>query len=245
MCNMTVECMLMQTPSCETMRQMTINGKVLHVLSMAFVFAISAMAAHAQSSQQRELAQLDRTFVCPESLPSDEARQDAVKLFLEQYAVIHPETTVAQFTHYRISLLEKHHCSVTLAAMGLSDSTATPAAATTAAWKQAGRVGMGDGVVTTIFADLHSMVGAGPGRMRTWIKYQNSKSSRGIKETLVYEQIDCVHRVHAEISLFSYAAGGHIVKSEKGNAESEDPIIPDSLLAGILPFTCAAGSLAP
>jgi hypothetical protein len=218
----------------------TMSRKSLKVLSLAFICVLSAMTARAQPSKQQQLAELDRTFVCPESLPSDAARKDAVKLFVEQYAAIHPETTIAQFTYYRISLLEKHHCSVTLAAMGLSDSPAAPK--TTAAWKQAGRIGVGDGAVMTIFVDLNSMVNVGGGQIRTWIKYENSRSIKGIKDTLAYEQIDCIHRVHGTISLFSYAAGGQIVHSEKGNAESGDPIIPDSVLAGILPFTCAAGS---
>jgi ethanolamine utilization microcompartment shell protein EutL len=55
-------------------------------------------AAHAQLAVQQTLAQIDRTFVCPESLPSDEARNDALKLFLEEVAAVQPTITVKQLT---------------------------------------------------------------------------------------------------------------------------------------------------
>lgn len=100
----------------------------------------------------------------------------------------------------------------------------------------------GNGVTITV--DIASMVGAGPGRMRTWIKYRNDKAdAQGVQESLVYEQLDCARSYHSTMSLYRYASDGHIVSSDGGSADDEEPIIPDSVLAGILPFTCAAHGL--
>jgi hypothetical protein len=63
---------------------------------------------------QQKLEQIDRTFICPESLPSDEARQDAVKLFVEQLRAIEPNLTIRNLVEYRMALLEKHGCTKTL-----------------------------------------------------------------------------------------------------------------------------------
>jgi hypothetical protein len=88
------------------------------------------------------------------------------------------------------------------------------------------------------------MVGVGPGKMRTWIKYRyNGVGPKNVKESLVYEQLDCARHYHSTISLYSYAPDGHIVLSGSGKPEDEEPIIPESMLAGILPFTCAADGL--
>jgi len=109
-------------------------------------------------------------------------------------------------------------------------------------WVQAGRVNGDDGI--TIFVDMDSMIDAGPGRIRTWIRYRNDRPDQnGILESLAYEQLDCARDFHATISLFNYSVDGHVVSSEKEEAEDEDPIIPGSILAGILPFTCAAHGL--
>lgn len=64
---------------------------------------------------QKKLNQIDRTFVCPESLPSDAAREDALRLFIAQVQAAEPNLTVQALTEYRISLLEKHQCRDTLA----------------------------------------------------------------------------------------------------------------------------------
>lgn len=63
---------------------------------------------------QQKLDQIDRTFVCPESLPSNEARTDAMKLFVEQLRAVEPNLTVRNIVEYRYSLLEKHGCVKTL-----------------------------------------------------------------------------------------------------------------------------------
>ena len=62
-----------------------------------------------------------------------------------------------------------------------------------------------------ITVDMDSMVSAGPGRMRTWVKSRyNSIGSKNVKTSLMYEQLECVHHYHSTISLYSYAPDGHI-----------------------------------
>jgi hypothetical protein len=219
--------------------------KALAALAVSIATMI-ATGAHAQLDVQKKLAQIDRTFICPEDLPTEQAKQDALNLFLEQVAVVQPQITIAEIIEYRVSLLKKHQCRQTLANIGASPSQASgpaPAAPSTPMndhWERAGRIGGANGITITV--DMDSMTSAGPGRMRTWIKYRNDKPDRkGIKETLVYEQLDCARNYHSTISLYSYAADGHIVDSSGGRAE--EPIVPESLLAGILPFTCAAHGL--
>src|SRR5665213_1589898 len=97
---------------------------------------------------------------------------------------------------------------------GMIVAIAPPASAST--WVHAGRV-VQNGNGMTITVDMDSMVSAGPGRMRTWIKFQNDRpDADGVKETLIYEQLDCARSYHATMSLYAYAADGHIVRSERG-----------------------------
>ena len=200
-------------------------------------------AAHAQSAVQRKLAQIDRTFVCPESLPSDEARNHALTLFLEELAAVQPTITVKQLTEFRVAMLRKHQCRATLANIGVASvAEAAPATRNTDHWERAGSISGPQGMVITV--DMDSMTSAGPGKMRTWIKYHyNAIGPKNVKESLVYEQLDCARNYHSTISLYSYGPNGQIVLSGRGKAEDEEPIIPESMLAGILPFTCAAHGL--
>jgi hypothetical protein len=201
--------------------------------------ALLGTGAHAQLAVQKNLAQIDRTFVCPEDLPSDEARSTAVELFLQQLASIQPSITINEIAAYRTSLLQKHQCRQTLAHI----ATPAPPSASTSHWARAGRVVNG-GSGVTITVDVASMVGAGPARMRTWIKYRNDKAdAQGVQETLAYEQLDCARSYHSTMSLYRYGSDGHIVSSDLSSGDDEEPIIPDSVLAGIVPFTCAAHGL--
>ena len=69
----------------------------------------------AQLRVQDQLAQIDRSFVCPESLPDDEARSAALTLFLKQVAAVEPHISITELVDYRVNLLRKHQCVVTLA----------------------------------------------------------------------------------------------------------------------------------
>jgi hypothetical protein len=218
---------------------------LLKIVALSLVAAMVASAARAQTAEQKMVAQIDGTFICPEALPSDEARNDALKLFLEQVAAAKPSITVAEITQFRVAMLRKHQCNETLANLGVSP-VAKPAAApsfnNTDHWERAAYIPGAHGMVITV--DMDSMISAGLGKMRTWIKYRyNGVGPKNIKESLVYEQLDCARNYHSTISLYSYAPDGHIVSSDAGKPEDEEPIIPESMLAGILPFTCAAHGL--
>lgn len=64
---------------------------------------------------QDKIDQIDRTFVCPESLPSDEAREDALKLFIAHVRAVEPNQTTESLIEYRQNLLVSHRGAVTLA----------------------------------------------------------------------------------------------------------------------------------
>jgi hypothetical protein len=82
------------------------------------MIGLAMMLAAAQNGAilpvQQKLDQLDRTFVCPESLPSDGARMDALKLFIAQLQAAEPNLTIRNLVEYRQSLLVKHSCTITL-----------------------------------------------------------------------------------------------------------------------------------
>jgi hypothetical protein len=206
--------------------------------------SIAASGADAQLAVQQRLAQIDRTFVCPESLANDEARESAINLFINQVGAVEPSITINEIVAYRMSLLKKHGCGQTLANIASSNSQAAASKPDPAShWVQAGRVGDSQNSMT-ITVDMDSMTGAGPGRMRTWIKYRNDKpDSEGVQESLVYEQLDCIRHLHSTMALVRYSPTGAVISDDQGSAEESEPIIPDSVLAGILPFTCAAHGL--
>jgi hypothetical protein len=224
---------------------MTVLAGILRCLfGVLGILTLGATGVHAQLAVQNKLAQIDRTFVCPEDLPNDEARSIALKLFLQQLAAVQPSITIKEITEYRVSLLKKHQCRQTLANIARPAAPVrVPAPTSTSHWERAGRVvNNGNGIALSV--DMDSMVSAGPGRMRTWIKYRNDRpDADGVKESLIYEQLDCARSYHSTMSIYRYAADGHIISSDKGSADDEEPIVPDSFLAGILPFTCAAHGL--
>lgn len=217
------------------------SDRIRALVLAAVLSAGGPTAAHAQLDVQKQLDQIDQSFVCPEDLPTDEARKDALKLFIDRVAAAEPKITISEIVEYRVSLLKKHQCEKTLASIARQAPKGQGAADTSAHWVQAGKVGRGDGSTMTIMVDMNSMVDAGPGRMRTWVKYASSvPDGDGVSDALIYEQLDCYRRVHTTISLVRYARDGHIISNDSGDASEEQPIIPDSILAGILPFTCAA-----
>ena len=82
--------------------------------------AMAASAAQAQNAEQKMVAQIDRTFVCPEYLATDEARNDALKLFLKQVTTAKPSVTVEEAIQFRVAMLQKHECNETLAHIDVS-----------------------------------------------------------------------------------------------------------------------------
>jgi hypothetical protein len=54
------------------------------------------------------------SFVCPEALPTDQARVNALGDFVQWFRARHPDTTVGGMLAARYALLESHHCKQTL-----------------------------------------------------------------------------------------------------------------------------------
>jgi hypothetical protein len=135
---------------------------MLKIVALSVVAAIAASAAQAQTAEQKMVEQIDRTFVCPEALPSDEARHDSLKLFLEQVAAAKPNITVMEITQFRVAMLRKHDCNETLAHLGVSPvvkPTAAPGYDNTDHWERAANIPGARGMVVTV--DMDSMISAG------------------------------------------------------------------------------------
>jgi len=81
----------------------------------ATIIVLAATAAGAQTATQEKLAKIDRAFVCPESLPNDQARHDAVTRFLEDAAAADPALTIQKMVELRVAMLKAHDCRETLA----------------------------------------------------------------------------------------------------------------------------------
>ena len=72
-------------------------------------------AGHANAQAAVPDAGYSKSFQCPESLPTKEAREEAVLKFIAWAQQAHPEWTVEEFVEYRTQLLVDHHCDATLA----------------------------------------------------------------------------------------------------------------------------------
>ena len=66
------------------------------------------LAAAALSPSQAR--QLERIIICPEKLPSDDARFAAVKRFMNGYARIDPRATAAERMAFRARVLARKRC---------------------------------------------------------------------------------------------------------------------------------------
>ena len=122
--------------------------------------------------------------------------------------------------------------------------TSAPTMAAASNWVHAGRVKMPGSPGVTIYVDMDSMRRAGSDRLRTWIKYKYDRPQRdSTSEVLSDETIDCNAEQHSTAMLMSYDRTGNVIRSQPSEANTFDPIVPDSLLAGMLPFTCAAAGL--
>jgi hypothetical protein len=82
--------------------------------SLAFLAAITSSSfAAAQLPAEKTLTLIDRTFICPEDLPNDEARDAANTLFLHLVMSM-GEATPAQLVEFRMRMLRAHNCVKTL-----------------------------------------------------------------------------------------------------------------------------------
>lgn len=75
-----------------------------------FVLMLALAAATPQVDYAR---QIDRTFVCPESLPDKASRKAALDLFTRQ-AIAEGANTPARIVDLRLTMLRRHGCTKTL-----------------------------------------------------------------------------------------------------------------------------------
>lgn len=88
---------------------------------MLALAAALAQPAHAGDVDKEKLAEVDRGFVCPESIADATARQDAVKQYILQVREAWPDASVDDLIAYRKFLLKKHTCTKTLEAIERQD----------------------------------------------------------------------------------------------------------------------------
>lgn len=68
-----------------------------------------------------DVESIDRRFVCPEALATDQARSEALKEFFGQMGAAAPQDSIIDVLKYRRFLLEKHGCRDTLARMDAAE----------------------------------------------------------------------------------------------------------------------------
>jgi hypothetical protein len=90
-------------------------------LPLVLVTALLSVSAQAQSADKEKLSGIDRGFLCPESLPDDTARQEAVKQFILKVRDAWPGASVDDMIAFRKFLLKKHNCTKTLEAIERQD----------------------------------------------------------------------------------------------------------------------------
>ncbi|UVO54048.1 surface-adhesin E family protein [Sphingomonas sp. SUN039] len=111
-------------------------------------------------------------------------------------------------------------------------------------WVQAGRYDPPHAPHMTMWINMETIRRAGDGMIDVWFKYDSDvPDQKGVIQSLVYERLDCRRNWHSTVLLLNYNSARQVVYQSKGKPEDLEPIIPDSLLAGMVPFTCAAGSM--
>lgn len=80
------------------------------LVSTVLLVAAAGAVMPLSSSQQRDL---DKNFVCPEKLPDDAARLQAITSFMQAYARFDGKATVNDRLAYRAWLLARHKCTTT------------------------------------------------------------------------------------------------------------------------------------
>ncbi|MDR7134557.1 uncharacterized protein J2X06_001741 [Lysobacter niastensis] len=72
---------------------------------------------NSQATAQLKNPALAKAFHCPEDLPTDEARTDALTAFLQTARREHPNITTSELLSLRVRLIHDHQCDRTLASM--------------------------------------------------------------------------------------------------------------------------------
>jgi hypothetical protein len=104
--------------------------KGLRVLAGLVVLALPAFAAGPDSPTST----IKRQFVCPEMLPNDQARSDALRKFMDSMSKIAPDEGIVDVLNYRKVLLQKHGCIKTLDALQASREAVLNGAVSQQTW---------------------------------------------------------------------------------------------------------------
>jgi hypothetical protein len=111
-------------------------------------------------------------------------------------------------------------------------------------WVHAGSYSPPSQVHMSMWLNMESIHRVGEGVMDGWIKFKNDRPDQsGAVETLLYERLDCRRNWHSSVLLLKHDAEGRVVYEHKNKPEDMEPIEPETLLAGMMPFICAAGSM--
>ena len=102
-----------------------------------FLLAL-ALAAAPGAQPPASAAALDRGFVCPEALPDDAARTAALGAFMNAASKAAPHESIARLLMLRRSLLEKHHCEVTLRNIDAAEARVRDGEVDAQAWQPLG-----------------------------------------------------------------------------------------------------------
>ena len=215
----------------------------LRTLTVLLLALLPFAGAFGQSALDTKLDEIDRTFVCPENFPTDQARKDAIKHFLEQMTALQPSPSIGQIMDIRAALLRKHNCRKTLdniesSTKSSEENSSIADSSSKDHWQEIGKI---SGTSTTTVSIDADRVVAGPKYVRIWIKYINEQpDQKNVKEQLVHEKIDCESKSHLATSLFAYDSNGHVVYGGSDASRGPNPVIQGSLLDHILPFVCSS-----
>ena len=101
-----------------------------HIFAGLMFLALPAIAAEPNS----QVSTIDHLFVCPETLPSDQARTDALSNFMESMSKAAPDEGIVDVLRYRKLLLQKHACTETLRSLQASRNAILDGAVLEQAW---------------------------------------------------------------------------------------------------------------
>jgi hypothetical protein len=110
------------------------EDRMIHALAFAtLALALSDVSASAAPSTST-FADIDRQFVCPEALPDDATRTQALKAFMTGVSQAAPNMNIAQVLLYRRTLLTKHGCAATLRSLEAVDRAVADGDVTRQTW---------------------------------------------------------------------------------------------------------------
>jgi hypothetical protein len=217
--------------------------RALRAVTLLSLATLPIAVAFGQSALDAKLGDIDRSFVCPESIQGDEARRAAIKQFLEQMTALQPTPSIGQIMDIRAALLRKHNCTKTLQNMesGAQSSEENANIADRSSkdhWHEIGKISGPSSITVSIDADR---VVAGPQYLRVWVKYLNDPpDQKNVKEQYVHEKIDCESKSHLAVSIYAYDANRHVVYGGSDETGKPEPIVKGSLLDNVLPFVCTS-----